>query len=365
MRTTCYLALLAPLNFSFGQESNGPTTSPSADPQPSLFDLTKHFGSLREFGNAIELSGLNETLDARGPFTMFLPNNAAFSRLDGRYLDPQYVDHLENLVLLHARFGATGVSGLAPGTELTMSNSETIEVSSSGQIWPSIGGAASITRSNLQADNGIAHILDDVLQPTFLTYNLGEFLEAGNMPTFVEAAKQVSIWNAFFEEAANFTLLLPTEKAMIQFEAENPELRKDTESLERIIKHHIVEKVFYINTEIEGKVIQPLSGEIYDIIFSQGKAIFGGEAGAAGTTDEINNLVRNGVIHVIDNVLISPEMQLTSEAPTISPTNLQEEAEEQENERDDADTTSGNEETAHLSLFTLLVSSLCALFLAW
>ncbi|HWJ91012.1 MAG TPA: fasciclin domain-containing protein [Flavisolibacter sp.] len=128
---------------------------------------------------AVKAAGLVETLKGKGPFTVFAPTNAAFSKLA-----PGTVDNLlkpENLSTLQAVLNYHVVSGKLDSMELMKwikKGKGTAELTTvqGGKIWimsknkklwlkDQKGGMAEITISDVYQSNGVIHVIDTVLMP--------------------------------------------------------------------------------------------------------------------------------------------------------------------------------------------------------
>lgn len=116
---------------------------------------------------AVIAAGLDGTLDTGGPFTVFAPTNDAFDKLPpkvlGKLLEPGNVDLLTELLLFHV------VDGTVPAATVVTLNSATTLQGDDVQINTSGGKVrveqAVVTQTDVQADNGIIHIVDSVLLP--------------------------------------------------------------------------------------------------------------------------------------------------------------------------------------------------------
>ncbi len=114
------------------------------------------------------------TLSGTGPFTVFAPTNAAFQALLDS--DPTWntlndipAATLEAVLLYHAVSGANVLSStLTDGQVITPLASGTFTINISGSavsITTSSGGTASVTATDIQAGNGVVHVVDRVLVP--------------------------------------------------------------------------------------------------------------------------------------------------------------------------------------------------------
>lgn len=118
---------------------------------------------------ALESAGLVDTLKGDGPFTVFAPTNEAFNKLPAGTLDnllkPENKNALANLLTYHVTSGRVSSSELSNlnGKEINMLSGQpaNIEVRN-GSVY--IDGAKVIV-ADIQAKNGVIHIIDAVMQP--------------------------------------------------------------------------------------------------------------------------------------------------------------------------------------------------------
>ncbi len=111
---------------------------------------------------AVQAAGLVETLQGDGPFTIFAPTDDAFARLGddaiAGLLRPENRDQLTAILTYHVvpgRYTAAQVGGL---DELGTVNGQSLS------LGIRIDDAA-LTATDIQASNGIIHVIDRVLMP--------------------------------------------------------------------------------------------------------------------------------------------------------------------------------------------------------
>ena len=116
---------------------------------------------------AVDAAGLKATLESDGPFTVFAPTNAAFSALPAGTVEtlllPENIDALTDILTYHVvsgRVTSSQVVSLESATTLLGQN-VSIEVID-GSVF--INGAE-VTIVDVEADNGIIHVIDAVLLP--------------------------------------------------------------------------------------------------------------------------------------------------------------------------------------------------------
>ena len=121
---------------------------------------------------AVKAAGLVETLEGKGPFTVFAPTNAAFGKLPAGTVDslvkPENKATLTKILTYHVVPGRLAASDLTDGKTLKTVEGETLTVKKDGgKIWivDAKGGSSMVTISNVHQSNGVIHVIDTVLMP--------------------------------------------------------------------------------------------------------------------------------------------------------------------------------------------------------
>lgn len=121
---------------------------------------------------AVKAAGLVDTLESKGPFTVFAPTNAAFGKLPAGTVDtlvkPENKATLTKILTYHVVPGRLEASSLTDGKKLKTVEGEELTVKRSGNtvmIVDAKGGSSTVTISNVNQSNGVIHVVDTVLMP--------------------------------------------------------------------------------------------------------------------------------------------------------------------------------------------------------
>jgi len=121
---------------------------------------------------AVKAAGLVDTLEGKGPFTVFAPTNAAFGKLPAGTVDtlvkPESKATLTKILTYHVVPGRLEASSLTDGKKLKTVEGEELTVKhQDGKIWivDAKGGTSMVTISNVNQSNGVIHVVDTVLMP--------------------------------------------------------------------------------------------------------------------------------------------------------------------------------------------------------
>ncbi|MBV7378673.1 fasciclin domain-containing protein [Maritimibacter dapengensis] len=122
---------------------------------------------------AADAAGLVETLGSEGPFTVFAPTNAAFEALPEGTVESLLMeenkDQLTQILLYHVVPGEVPSSAIEMGTMGADTAAELqvcVTKSESGvMLEDGAGGMANVVTPDIEADNGVIHVIDAVIMP--------------------------------------------------------------------------------------------------------------------------------------------------------------------------------------------------------
>ncbi|MGO8908028.1 MAG: fasciclin domain-containing protein [Bradyrhizobium sp.] len=121
---------------------------------------------------AVKAAGLVDTLEGKGPFTVFAPTNAAFGKLPAGTVDtlvkPENKSTLTKILTYHVVPGKLEASDLTDGKKLKTVEGEELTVKKADghvMIVDAKGGTSTVTISNVNQSNGVIHVIDTVLMP--------------------------------------------------------------------------------------------------------------------------------------------------------------------------------------------------------
>ena len=122
--------------------------------------------SAKTLAAAVKAAGLVETLQGKGPFTVFAPTDAAFKAIQSdvdELLKPESKGKLSKILTYHVVSGKTMAADLKDGQELTTVQGSKLKVMvKDGKV--TVGGA-NVTSADVAASNGVVHVIDKVLLP--------------------------------------------------------------------------------------------------------------------------------------------------------------------------------------------------------
>ena len=133
----------------------------------TVVDLAINDGSFTRLVDALTSATLVGTLKGDGPFTVFAPNDDAFAKLpkgtQKSLMKSTNKSQLQDTLKYHVIQGRKMASDLSSVSSVKALNGDSLKVTKKGNVIH-IGGAK-IRQTNLEAENGIVHVIDQVLMP--------------------------------------------------------------------------------------------------------------------------------------------------------------------------------------------------------
>ncbi|MEY3175933.1 MAG: hypothetical protein RLZZ436_3847 [Planctomycetota bacterium] len=131
-----------------------------------IVDVAVGAGKFGTLVAAVKAAGLVETLKGEGPFTVFAPTDEAFAKLPAgtveSLLKPENKDKLVAILTYHVVPGKLKAADVVAAKELKTVNGKAAPISTEGGA--KIGGA-SIIKTDIEASNGVVHVIDAVILP--------------------------------------------------------------------------------------------------------------------------------------------------------------------------------------------------------
>jgi uncharacterized surface protein with fasciclin (FAS1) repeats len=132
-----------------------------------IVDTAIAAGSFETLVAAVQAAGLEETLRGEGPFTVFAPTDEAFAALpEGTVeslLEEENRDQLVSILTYHVLPGAVMSSDIA-GQALSVETVQGAELAIDATDGVRVGEAMVVT-ADIEASNGVIHVIDTVLIP--------------------------------------------------------------------------------------------------------------------------------------------------------------------------------------------------------
>jgi len=133
----------------------------------TIVDLAKNAGNFKTLVDALKAADLVDTLKGKGPFTVFAPSDDAFKKLPKETRDsimkPANKSRLQRILKHHVVEGRKQAKDVSEVSSFKMLDGKTLNVQKKGDQVRI--GDATITKTDLEAENGVVHVIDRVLMP--------------------------------------------------------------------------------------------------------------------------------------------------------------------------------------------------------
>jgi len=285
-----------------------PTPVPTEEPEPepqSIVDIAVADGRFETLVAALQAAELVETLSNEGPFTVFAPTDDAFAKLPEGTVDALLADipALTDILLYHVVEGAVLAEDVVMLEEAETLLGETVSIRVENDMV--YINDAQVIITNIQADNGVIHVIDTVLLPPEDMGSIVDIAVAdGRFETLVAALQEAELVETLSNEGP-FTVFAPTDDAFAKLpEGTVDALLADIPALTDILLYHVVEGAVLAEDVVMLEEAETLLGETVSIRV-ENDMVYINDAQVIITNIQADN----GVIHVIDTVLLPPEAE--------------------------------------------------------
>merc|ERR1711997_398927 len=293
-----------------------PAPSPvgkAAAPQ-DVVDVAVGAGTFTTLVKIVSDLGLVDTLKNAEALTVFAPSDEAFAKLPEGTLESLSPEAAKEIILRHV------VSGMVPAAAVTTGPVKTIggEVidlikKNQGGVQVGYGGkTVNVISADIMASNGVIHVIDHVILPAPNSIKpwpvrksaqdvIAVAVNAGTFSTLVKLVSDLGLVDAL-EGAEALTVFAPSDEAFAKLPAGTLESLSPEAARDIILRHVITAKV-PASAVTTGAVKTMGGSEIVLVKTYQGgvQIVHNGNIINVVAADV---MASNGVIHVIDNVIL-------------------------------------------------------------
>ena len=300
----------------------------TATGQKNIVQTAVAAGKFKTLVSLVKKAGLAGTLSAPGNLTVFAPTDQAFANLKKR--DPALYNkvatdkQLLRSVLTYHVVGkripaAAALAAAKKGQKVKTVQGESVALSfKSGKIV--LNGAARVVIADVKASNGVVHAIDAVIVPPSLSQPAAPAptqsivqIASGNpeFSTLVSLVQKAGLVEAI-SAPGPFTVFAPTNEAFAKLAKAAPAtyaaVLADPALLAKVLTYHVVagdiKSAQAIAVAQQNGTVKALEGEQISLSLKDGKLTLNGSA----TVITADILATNGVIHVIDTVIVPPSL---------------------------------------------------------
>jgi len=330
------MALLAVLTVGMvgcsKDDDKNPMNSGSPEPTLDIVETAAAAGNFTTLLAAAEAADLVDALKGAGPITVFAPTDEAFAKLPAGTVEALLAnkDALTAILTYHVVPGAVTAAEVVKLTSVATLNGTDLTITVvDGKVMID---NAMVTVTDIKATNGIIHVIDAVLipaasgsariEPLSATASLGSGWVArairngelnwltkylslytvsrlAGLPTLTTAVQAAGLQSTLMYNGP-FTLFGPTEQAFAALPAGTVEaLLKDPTTLSNILLYHVTPGVVKAADVIKLTEATMANGSKVSI-----SVVNGGVKINNANVLFVNIAARNGVLHIIDGVLL-------------------------------------------------------------
>ncbi len=296
--------------------------------QKNIVQTAVATGKFKTLVALVKKAGLAGTLSAPGNLTVFAPTDQAFANL--KKSDPALYNRvatnkklLQSVLAYHVvgkRIpAAAAIAAAKKGLKVKTVQGESIALSlKGGKIV--LNGTAQVVVPDVKASNGVIHAINAVVVPPSLsqppaptpTQSIVQ-IAAGNpdFSTLVSLVQKAGLVEAI-SAPGPFTVFAPTNEAFEKLAKAAPAtyaaVLADPALLAKVLTYHVVsgdiKSAQAIAVARQNGTVKALEGEPVSLSLKDGKLTLNGSA----TVVTADILATNGVIHVIDTVIVPPSL---------------------------------------------------------
>ncbi len=265
---------------------------------PTIVDLAVATDDFSTLVAALTQADLVDVLIGDGPFTVFAPTNQAFADA-GIDLDTIDADLLVDVLTYHVLEGQVMAAEVSPGLVQALNGALALIEDDGAELFYA---GAEITGTDILGTNGVIHVIDEVVMPADDIVDTAIGVE-DEFDTLVDAVIAAELVDTLRGEGP-FTVFAPTDAAFDALPAGAlDDLLADQDALANVLLFHVLPQAVLAADVTPGFVTTATADGLDAEITASGGSLFY-EGAEIVITDVI---ARNGVIHVIDAVVLPPE----------------------------------------------------------
>ncbi len=285
--------------------------TPPAKPK-DIVDTAIGAGQFKTLVAAVQAAGLEQTLRTTKDITVFAPTDAAFAKLGDAKIASLLADKalLTKILTYHVSAGvvtANDIIKAGKGSVATLQGEKVDFAVVDGGVV--LNGTVKVVTTDINASNGIIHVIDTVLIPPSIASPapkdiVDTAIAAGQFNTLVAAVQAAGLEPAL-RNGKNLTVFAPTDAAFAKLGPDTINgLLANKEALSNVLQYHVAGQQIPSSILTNGRrgLILTINGRLIRFETRDGKLFLNGNSQVIVTDVKASN----GIIHVIDTVLIPP-----------------------------------------------------------
>lgn len=287
--------------------------------EANIVETAKAAGNFKTLVAALERTGLDSVLsDPSGTFTVFAPTDDAFAAVGEKMINTLLANPsvLSDILKQHVlAVGADSVAAMSlNGQALETVLGNELNITINPETDRLLFSGANIVTKDIVTTNGIIHVIDSVIiADVALPESYGTIAdvasENGNFETLLAALGVAGLDSVMADPTKTFTVFAPTDAAFSALGKDTVEaLLADTEGLKNTLLYHVVADQKVLS---DSAVTVANSDDNFVTMGNNDKASLSYKDTTLYINDSVvsvaNVMADNGVIHVIDKVIMPPK----------------------------------------------------------
>ncbi|SFN78376.1 Uncaracterized surface protein containing fasciclin (FAS1) repeats [Algoriphagus ornithinivorans] len=273
--------------------------------------------------DAVTAADLGGALLGSDAITVFAPTNDAFGaalQAFGAANLSQLVTKIGGVENLQTVLGFHVVPAVAFSTDLNASNTFTtlagqeLTVTAGGSgvtVTDALGNTANVVTADVAISNGVVHVIDGVLLPEYNLPNVVEAATAANLSVLLDAVTAANLGQTLLD-ADEITVFAPTNQAFVNLlnalgfsSLQEMISNLGLEAVQKVLGFHVVPTTAFSFDLAEGtQMVTTLAGEDLMVTRSGNQVTVTDANGQTYNVVAADVAIENGVVHVIDGVLL-------------------------------------------------------------
>lgn len=290
-------------------------------PSMNIVETAVAAGNFTTLVAALQATNLDTTLaNADASFTVFAPTDAAFELVGAETIETLLAnpDVLSSILLQHV------VAAEVPSVNAYTLNGMSAETASGAMIPIAINsmtdqltfGGANIVTKDIYTSNGVIHVIDmvvvaDVAIPAPAMSVVDVAASNGSFTTLVAALEATGLNSVLDDAEGNFTVFAPSDAAFALLgDAKITELLANPDALADILLYHVISGASVLQDAAVTKAQSTdkkvtMANEQMAALYLNDNTLYINQSAVSSA----NVMADNGVIHVIDQVILPPSMK--------------------------------------------------------
>eukprot|EP00039_Didymoeca_costata_P026637 m.16291 g.16291 ORF g.16291 m.16291 type:complete len:355 (+) comp5653_c0_seq1:108-1172(+) len=298
----------------------------------NIFELAGTAG-LSTLATAIEAADLKTTISDTYNLTVFAPTNEAFNNLPtgvlNFLLEPENKATLQAVLKFHVVSGNVESGDLTDDQIVATLEGGNITIDIDAPTVSIIGGAptnvANVTGADNIADNGVVHVINQVLIPDDVLMAIRTIVQVAQdtpaLSTLVQAVVAGDLV-ATLSGAGPFTVFAPTNDAFSALPTGVLDYLLKPENkatLVKVLTYHVASGKVESGALSNNQIIPTVEGQNLTIKIESGTvSVMGGSASNIAEVVGADVATFNGIVHVINAVLIPSDVDLSAVISTVT-----------------------------------------------